>query len=98
MTIELTFDLIDLIIFLLIAFVAGTAASALLVRYRYGTNPIVSTVLGMIGAFVGQYIFSALDLELQGRFFTKSITIADISIAFIGAVLVLLIVGAVRRA
>jgi hypothetical protein len=35
MTIQLTFDLVDLIIFLIIAFIAGTAASSLLVRYRY---------------------------------------------------------------
>lgn len=97
MTIQLTFDLVDLLIFLLIAFVAGTAASALLVRYRYRTNPIVSTILGMIGAFVGQYLFRALDLQLEGRFFEKSITIADIFIAFLGAVLILLLAGAVRR-
>lgn len=96
MTINLTFNLVDLIIFLIIAFMAGTAASALLVRYRY-RSAVVSTILGMIGAFVGQYLFDALDLELRGRFFQRAISIADISIAFIGAVLILLLAGAVRR-
>jgi uncharacterized membrane protein YeaQ/YmgE (transglycosylase-associated protein family) len=96
MTIQLTFDLVDLIIFLIIAFIAGTAASSLLVRYRY-RSALVSTILGMIGAFVGQYVFSALDLELGGSFFRRAISIADITIAFLGAVIILLLAGTLRR-
>lgn len=96
MTIQLTFDLIDLIIFLIIAFIAGTAASALLVRYRY-RSAVVTTILGMIGAFVGQYLFRALDLQLSGEFFQRAISIADITIAFLGAVIILLLAGLVRR-
>lgn len=96
MTVQLTFELIDLVIFLLVAFVAGTAASTLLVRYsRY--NPVVNTILGMIGAFLGQYLFDALDITLSGNFFQRGITIADIFIAFMGAVIVLILAGSIRR-
>lgn len=97
MTIQLTFELVDLVIFLIIAFIAGTAASALLFRYSYRNSAVVSTILGVVGAFVGQYVFDALDVELSGRFFQRAISIADIFIAFMGAVIILLLAALVRR-
>ena len=96
MELNLTIDLIDLAIFLIIAFIAGTAASYIMVR-RGGRSAFFSLILGMIGAFIGQYLFNALDLTLNGEFFNKAISIADISIAFFGAILILLIASGVRR-
>jgi uncharacterized membrane protein YeaQ/YmgE (transglycosylase-associated protein family) len=95
MTVNVTFDVVDMLIFLLVAFIAGTAAASLLVRRGYRSS-LFNTILGVLGAFIGQFIFRALDLDLPD-IFSRGITLAEIVIAFFGALIVLVILGSFRR-
>jgi uncharacterized membrane protein YeaQ/YmgE (transglycosylase-associated protein family) len=89
-------DAIDLIILLIIGFIAGNAAVALMSRYRR-QNAILNTAIGVVGAVVGQFVFRQLDIDLEGEFFSRSISIAEVTIAFVGALLLLLVAYLVRR-
>lgn len=95
MEVTINVDLVDLIIILIIGFIAGSAAAALILRG--GGSMLYNTLLGVIGAIIGQFIFSSLNINLQGELLQRSISIADIVIAFVGAVLLLLLVSVVRR-
>lgn len=89
-------DVVDIILWLIIAYFAGTAASTLIERRKVaGRLRIRNTILGGLGAFVGQVIFDALDLDL-GEFFAKNISLGEITVAFIGAVVVLAVLRSLR--
>jgi len=95
MEISINVDLVDLIIFAIIGFVAGTAAARLMVRG--GGSTISNTLLGIIGAFIGQFIFNSLNVSLSGELLNRSISLADIVIAFVGALVLLILAGILRR-
>jgi uncharacterized membrane protein YeaQ/YmgE (transglycosylase-associated protein family) len=95
MEITINVDLVDLVIFLIIGFVAGTAAARLMVRG--GGSTISNTLLGIVGAFIGQFIFDSLNIELTGELLKRSISLADIVVAFLGALVLLIIAGILRR-
>jgi uncharacterized membrane protein YeaQ/YmgE (transglycosylase-associated protein family) len=82
----------QLITWLIIGLIAGFAAM-ILVRGR-GMNAMSSMVVGLVGAVVGGFLFTILGLQipgwLAGGFTLRYI---DIIVAFIGAVIVLVLVG-----
>jgi uncharacterized membrane protein YeaQ/YmgE (transglycosylase-associated protein family) len=80
----------DLLTWLIVGLVAGVLAS--LVAGGTGYGIIGDIVVGIVGAFVGGWLFSALGVAnpLGGLAGT-------ILVAFIGAVVLLLILRAVRR-
>jgi len=88
----------EIIAFIVMAIVAGTAAVAIIERRSAARRGrwLRNLIVGIIGALVGQFLFKLLDIEppeiLQG-----TITLADILIAFLGAILVLFILGFLRR-
>ena len=91
-----TFDLSEVLTWIIIGFIAGTLAE-LFVRGR-GRGPFVNIVVGLIGAFIGGILLRALNpsvsSELQQGILLRYI---DIIVAFVGALIVLIVLGALFR-
>ena len=94
--VTVTFVPEQIITWLVIGLIAGFAASVV-VRGR-GRGAISSIIIGLIGALIGGFLFSVLRIEvsptLQGGFTLRYI---DIIVAFIGAVIVLILFGGFWR-
>ena len=84
------FDIISLLIFLGIGAVAGWLAG--LVVKGSGFGLLVNIVMGIVGAFVGGWLFGALGISLGGALIGTILTAAA------GAVVVLVVVGLIRKA
>lgn len=86
----------QVITWLIVGLIAGLLAG-LLIRGR-GLGFVSSVVLGLLGALLGGFLFTVLGLQLPA-FFDGGITLAwaDMFIAFIGAVIILLLFGLVYR-
>jgi uncharacterized membrane protein YeaQ/YmgE (transglycosylase-associated protein family) len=79
----------SLLIFLLVGAIAGWLAG-LIVR-GFGFGLIGNIVVGIIGALVAGYLFPRLGIGLPGGM------IGEILSAVVGAVIVLVIIGLIRR-
>jgi uncharacterized membrane protein YeaQ/YmgE (transglycosylase-associated protein family) len=86
----------QLIVWLIVGAIAGWLAGLLLKGRSLGT--VNNIVVGLLGALVGGILFNLLHITLPA-IFAQSITIRleDIVIAFVGAVVVILIVSFLRR-
>lgn len=82
-------DLTSLIIFLIVGAVAGWLAGNLMKGSGFGL--IGNIIVGVLGAFIGSWLQNALDLSLGGGF------IGSIVSAVLGAVVLLFIVGLVKK-
>ncbi|MEP7284887.1 MAG: GlsB/YeaQ/YmgE family stress response membrane protein [Chloroflexota bacterium] len=86
----------ELITWLVIGAIAGAMANVLLRGRHMGL--LAHILLGLVGAFIGGLIFSALHISLPAWTNAKiELQLADIIIAFIGAVVVLAIALLVYR-
>lgn len=74
----------DTIVFLVAGLVAGILASRSVIGRSNGI--LIDMVVGVIGAFLGRWLFSALNVSLGDG------VIPEIVVAFVGALLLLLIV------
>ncbi len=79
-----------LIVFLLIGAVAGWLAGVILKGGGFGL--VGNIVAGIVGAFVGGWLFKTLNISLGTGIISTILTAA------IGAIVVLLVVGLIRRA
>ncbi len=84
------FDIISLLIFLGIGAVAGWLAG--LVVKGSGFGLLVNIVMGIVGAFVGGWLFGVLGVSLGGGLIGTILTAAA------GAVVLLVVVGLIRKA
>jgi uncharacterized membrane protein YeaQ/YmgE (transglycosylase-associated protein family) len=93
----ISFSWTQLITWGIIGIIAGFAA-AWVVRGR-GLGTLGNLIVGLIGAVIGGFVFSLLEKRIFPAVLIEPISIAliDIIAATIGAVIVLLIVGIVRR-
>jgi uncharacterized membrane protein YeaQ/YmgE (transglycosylase-associated protein family) len=95
-TVTVTFDVGAVITWAIIGLIAGFLAGALVRGRRFGL--ITSIIVGLVGALVGGFLFTILKIPvppiLQN---TISIRWADIIVAFVGAVIVLLLLGLIWR-
>lgn len=78
-----------IVVWLVIGLIAGWLASAV-VGGPYGV--VGDIVVGIVGAFVGGWIFSALGIDAPG-----SGLVASIIVAFVGACVLLLLLRVVNR-
>jgi uncharacterized membrane protein YeaQ/YmgE (transglycosylase-associated protein family) len=78
-----------LIWFLLIGLIAGWLASQVMRGGGYGI--VGDMIVGVIGAFIGGWLFSALGIGFGGL-------IGQIIVAFVGAVILIAILRAIKRA
>ena len=82
-------DVIGIIMVLLIGAIAGWLAG--LIMKGKGMGFFVNAILGIIGAFVGSYVFSLIGFSVGSGLFGVIIT------ATAGAVILLFIVGLLRK-
>ncbi len=79
------------------ALAGGAAASVMGLRWprwrrrRKSRRWVEYTVIGVLGALVGQLIFSALGIGVPGLF-SGTIEVADLVVAFIGALIIIFVV------
>src|SRR5215212_7860695 len=93
-TVTITFDLSRLITWLIVGLIAGVLASALVRGGRMGLGS--SILVGLVGALLGGFLFTALGLPVSGGLATNAIEIKwiDLIVAFVGSLLILLIAAA----
>ena len=94
--VTVTFDAAQIVTWLIIGTIAGFLAGALIRGRRYGF--VSSIIVGLIGAFVGGFLFTILHIPIPASL-DGGITIRyiDIIVSFIGAVIVLLLLGLFYR-
>ncbi|MBL8206563.1 MAG: GlsB/YeaQ/YmgE family stress response membrane protein [Blastocatellia bacterium] len=83
-------DLTGLVIFLLIGAVAGWLAGVILKGGGFGL--VGNIVAGVVGSFVGGWLFKTMGISIGSGIVSTILTAA------IGAIVVLLVVGLLRRA
>jgi uncharacterized membrane protein YeaQ/YmgE (transglycosylase-associated protein family) len=80
-----TIDINALITWVIIGLIAGVLATVLVRGRRY--SMLASLVIGLLGAFVGGFLFSLLNLSVpQGLEGGITIRWIDIVVAFVGSV------------
>lgn len=79
----------SLLIWLIIGAVAGYLAGVIVTGYGFG--PIGNVVVGIVGAFIAAWLFPRLG------FYPSGDVLAQIVAATLGAVVLLVLVGLVRR-
>jgi len=82
-------DLTSLIVFLLIGLIAGWLADMLVKGVAFGL--VGDLVVGVIGAFIGGWLLNTLGIFPPGSF------IGPVIAAFVGAVILLLIIRLFNR-
>lgn len=94
--VTITFVPESVVTWLVIGLIAGLLASILVRGGRFGLWG--SIVVGLVGAFIGGVLFTVLGIQVSPAL-AEGITIRyiDILVAFIGAVIVLILFGGVRR-
>lgn len=87
----------DLITWIVIGAIAGWLASVVL-RGR-GMRPIWNVIIGLIGAVVGGFIFQIFKIQVPPSLaaIKLDLSLAQIIIAFVGAIVVLLLVHLLYR-
>lgn len=81
----------SLLVFLIVGAIAGWLAGVIVKGHGFGL--VGSIVVGIIGAFLAGWLFPALGLS-----FGLSGIVGSIIFALIGAVILLVIIGFIRRA
>lgn len=94
--VTITFVPEQLVTWLIIGLIAGFLASILVRGRRLGT--VTSIIIGLVGAIIGGLLFTLLGLQVSPAL-AGGITLRyiDIIIAFIGAVIVLILASTVWR-
>ena len=91
----------EIIALVILGALAGTAAASVMgLRKSKGRmeQALVNTLIGIVGAVVGGFLFNALKIDDDlPEILKSSISLADLLVAFIGAIIVILIVGIIRR-
>ena len=94
--VTVTFIPSQVITWIIIGLIAGYLAN-LLVRGRR-MNPIVTIIIGVIGAFVGNFLFNLLQVQVSPELLTGiNIRWIDLITASIGAIIILILFLAVFR-
>ncbi len=94
--VTLTFIPSQVITWIIIGLIAGYLAN-LIVRGRR-MNPIVTVVIGILGAFVGSFVFNIFQIQVSPELLTGiNIRWIDLITASIGAIIILILFLAVFR-
>ena len=87
----MTISVTQLVVWVIIGAIAGWLATTLLRGRSMGR--IMNILIGLLGALVGGILFSALHITFLNSLAAINISLLDIVEAFVGAVIVLLVVG-----
>ena len=91
---EETMTAVQLIVWLIIGAIAGTLASVLFSGRKRGYGALAHIIIGLIGALIGGVLFEILPIDLGLS--AISISLEDILAAFVGSLLLLLVMSAIR--
>lgn len=86
-------DIGQLIVWIITGALAGYLAGLVLRGRGFGT--LGNIVIGLLGGILGGLLFGLLGIRIELPTFTFSL--ADLVVAFIGAILLVLVLGSVRR-
>ena len=86
----------QVIAWVMVGLLAGLFASFLIRGRRFGS--VSSVVIGLLGALLGGFLFSVLDLNVPSAF-DGGLTLAwaDMLVAFIGSMIILILFGGFYR-
>jgi uncharacterized membrane protein YeaQ/YmgE (transglycosylase-associated protein family) len=94
--VTLSFNLSQLVTWIIIGAIAGFLAGLLIRGRHMGT--LWNVIIGLIGAVVGGVLFNLLHIPIPAALNAGiELKLADIIIAFVGAVVVLLIAALIYR-
>ena len=79
----------QVVVWIIVGGIAGLLADALIKGIRVGL--VGAILIGILGAFIGGWLFGMLDISIGSGF------ISDVITAFVGAVLLLLLLKVLRR-
>ncbi|HLE05529.1 MAG TPA: GlsB/YeaQ/YmgE family stress response membrane protein [Anaerolineales bacterium] len=79
----------QIVVWIIVGGIAGLLADALIKGIRVGL--VGAILIGILGAFIGGWLFGMLDISIGSGF------ISDVITAFVGAVLLLLLLKVLRR-
>jgi uncharacterized membrane protein YeaQ/YmgE (transglycosylase-associated protein family) len=79
----------QIVIWIIVGGIAGLLADALIKGIRVGL--VGAILIGILGAFIGGWLFGVLNITIGSGF------ISDVITAFVGAVLLLLLLKVLRR-
>jgi uncharacterized membrane protein YeaQ/YmgE (transglycosylase-associated protein family) len=88
----------ELLALLIVGALAGSGAASVLGLDKSGRRLTVlvrNVIVGVLGAFVGSALFRALDIDLPD-ILNESISLADVLVAFVGALMVIVVAGLIR--
>ncbi len=89
-------ELGQIIALIIIGALAGTGAMSITGRNKKSGGWVTNTVIGIIGAVVGGYVFDALDISLPD-ILEASISLGNLLVAFVGALIVIWVVGLISK-
>ena len=85
----------EIIVWLIVGALAGTLAGMVVKRTKRGFGPLPNLGIGMVGALIGGGIFNLFKIDLGlGQI---AVTFEDLLAAFIGSLIVVLVVWIWRR-
>ncbi len=79
----------EIITWVIIGLLSGSAAAALLTRNRRGFGLIGNLLLGLVGAFIGGILFNLLNISILEN---VTVSLGDLIAGLVGAVVVVLFV------
>ncbi len=85
----------QVIVWVIIGLLVGSLVGRMTTRSRSGFGLVGNLVIGMLGAVVGGFLFDLLEIDFD--FADLSITFGDLVSAFVGAILVVIVVRLIRR-
>lgn len=80
-----------IIVWIIVGGLAGYAAGSVLRRGSFGL--VGNIIIGIIGALLGGFLFNVLNIQLN----LPNVNLGDLIVAFVGAVIVVLVLGLVSR-
>lgn len=90
----MTLEIGSVIVWLIIGSLAGMLAGFVLRGRGYG--PVGNLVIGLVGALLGGFIFQLLNIRLTGLP-TFTFSLVDLIVAFLGAILLILLLRLLLR-
>lgn len=88
-------DLGQIIVWVIVGLAVGTLVGRLFTRRKGGFGWIGNLIIGLVGAIIGGFLFSLLNINITNLALT--FTLEDVLAAFVGAVIFVILLGFIRR-
>lgn len=85
----------QIIVWVIVGLLVGSLVGRMTTRSKGGFGLIGNLIIGMLGAVVGGFLFDVLEIDFQ--FEDLGITLGDLISAFVGAILIVIVVRLIRR-